>query len=250
MRKSVASRNALASKGIVEGTGVGEAPKSSNLPVLSKTANLTTGAIARASAGLVLMPLTVVKVRFESSLYSYRSLLGATTAIFKQEGFGGFFSGFGATAIRDAPYAGLYVVFYEEGKKWISSLSQHTTTTTTTTTTPLLSGREASESKAAVHEMAAAKSVPINFVSGIFAAALATAITNPFDAVKTRLQLMPGRYGNMVTAGPRMVREEGWRSLMDGLGLRMGRKAVSSALAWTIYEELVRRAEGELGAAI
>ena len=41
-----------------------------------------------------------------------------------------------------------------------------------------------------------------------------------------------------------MVREEGVRSLFDGLGLRMGRKAMSSALAWTLYEELVRRAEG------
>jgi len=36
---------------------------------------------------------------------------------------------------------------------------------------------------------------------------------------------------------------EGVRSLFDGLGLRMGRKAISSALAWTVYEELIRRAE-------
>jgi len=40
-----------------------------------------------------------------------------------------------------------------------------------------------------------------------------------------------------------MLREEGFRSLMDGLGLRMGRKAMSSALAWTLYEELISRAE-------
>ena len=42
-----------------------------------------------------------------------------------------------------------------------------------------------------------------------------------------------------------MVREEGVRCLFDGLGLRMGRKALSSALAWTLYEELIRRAEGK-----
>jgi solute carrier family 25 protein 38 len=40
-----------------------------------------------------------------------------------------------------------------------------------------------------------------------------------------------------------MVRNDGFKSLFDGLGLRMGRKAVSSALAWTLYEELIRRAE-------
>jgi len=83
----------------------------------------------------------------------------------------------------------------------------------------------------------------INFLSGVLAAGTATAITNPFDAIKTRLQLMPQRYGNMLKAARMMVREEGVRCLFDGLALRMGRKAVSSALAWTVYEELIRRAE-------
>ena len=40
-----------------------------------------------------------------------------------------------------------------------------------------------------------------------------------------------------------MVREDGIKSFFDGLGLRIGRKAVSSALAWTVYEELIGRAE-------
>jgi len=40
-----------------------------------------------------------------------------------------------------------------------------------------------------------------------------------------------------------MLAEEGVRSLFDGLALRMARKAMSSALAWTVYEEVVRRAE-------
>jgi len=83
----------------------------------------------------------------------------------------------------------------------------------------------------------------INFVSGALAAGLATAITNPFDAVKTRLQLMPGRYGNMVRAARLMIREDGVRSLFSGLGLRMARKALSGALVWTVYEELILRAE-------
>lgn len=32
-------------------------------------------------------------------------------------GVRGLFQGFTATAVRDAPYAGLYVVFYEKGKE-------------------------------------------------------------------------------------------------------------------------------------
>ena len=82
-------------------------------------------------------------------------------------------------------------------------------------------------------------------MSGIWAAVLATALTNPFDAVKTRLQLMPKRYQHMVQATRLMLHEEGFRSLFDGLGLRITRKAISSALAWTVYEELVRRGEVE-----
>jgi hypothetical protein len=35
---------------------------------------------------------------------------------------------------------------------------------------------------------------------------------------------------------------DGLRSLFGGLGIRMARKAISSALAWTVYEELILRA--------
>ncbi|KAL8929848.1 MAG: hypothetical protein Q9208_000992 [Pyrenodesmia sp. 3 TL-2023] len=223
LRQHVFRSNLLASTGLVS-IPANNARSSSSLPQLSNTANLATGAIARASVGLIMMPITVIKVRYESSLYSYKSLIDASSAILKQEGVKGFFSGFGATAIRDAPYAGLYIVFYEQSKRRLSQLKNATVS----------SG-----------EMKTTSSASINFLSGILAAGFATAITNPFDAVKTRLQLMPGKYANMVQASRQMVREEGARSLFDGLGLRMGRKAISSALAWTLYEELVRRAESK-----
>ncbi|KAL4743683.1 solute carrier family 25 member 38 [Aspergillus similis] len=189
---------------------------SSALPKLSHSANLATGAAARVAAGFVMMPVTVLKVRYESDYYAYRSLYSAGRDIVRTEGVRGLFSGFGATAARDAPYAGLYVLFYEQLKRYLSA---------TTSSTELSS------------------SSSINFVSGGLAAGLATAITNPFDAVKTRLQLMPGKYGNMIRAVRLMVREDGVRSLFGGLGLRIGRKALSSALAWTVYEELILRAE-------
>ncbi|KAL8719712.1 MAG: hypothetical protein Q9225_003312 [Loekoesia sp. 1 TL-2023] len=226
LRQHVSQSNLLPTSTGVVSSNARSSSSSSSLPQLSNLANLTTGAIARAAAGLIMMPITVIKVRYESNLYSYTSLFSAGSAILKTEGIRGFFSGFGATAIRDAPYAGLYVVFYEQSKQRLSQLKDVT-----------------ASSGLVTQEMKATSSVPINFVSGVLAAGVATAVTNPFDAVKTRLQLMPGRYGNMIKASRQMVREEGVRSLFDGLGLRMGRKAVSSALAWTVYEELVRRAE-------
>jgi solute carrier family 25 protein 38 len=220
LRQHVARSNLLQTIGVVE---KGKLPTSSSLPKLSNLANLTTGAIARSSAGFILMPITVIKVRYESNLYAYKSIVGAGKDILKTEGFRGFFSGFGATAIRDAPYAGLYVLFYEQLKKRLSSLSQKV--------------------PVAGETMHGSTSASINFGSGVLAAGLATAITNPFDALKTRIQLRPKEYPNMLYAAKKMIRVDGVKSLFDGLALRMSRKALSSALAWTLYEELIRRAE-------
>lgn len=194
---------------------------SSSLVKLSNTGNLLAGAVARTFAGMLLMPLTIIKVRYESSLYNYSSITAACRDIYAQEGARGFSSGFGATALRDAPYAGLYVLFYEHSKKRLSAWRGDGGNST----------------------MGGSAAATINFSSGVIAGAACSAVSNPFDAVKTRIQLQPGVYRNMFHAARRMVAREGARSLLDGLALRMGRKALSSALAWTVYEELVRRAE-------
>lgn len=240
LRQRVAASNLLRSIGAVKpipGNNVGgggrrEGTHSSSLPKLSNLANLTTGAVARAGAGFVLMPMTVIKVRYESSFYGYNSIPGAARDIFLREGVRGFFSGFGVTAMRDAPAAGLYVLFYEQLKKRLSVFSAGREQAAVSGELPII-GRT----------MNMSSSASINFGSGVLAAGLATAITNPFDAIKTRIQLQPREYPNMVLATKKMLRNDGLKSLFDGLGLRMGRKAISSALAWTIYEELIRRTE-------
>jgi solute carrier family 25, member 38 len=197
---------------------------SSSLPKLSNTANLLSGAGARAFAGFVLMPLTVIKVRYESSLYSYTSISGAARDIFRTSGLRGFLAGYGATAARDVPHAGLYILFYEQFKKHLSALYKGDGQKDSTT-------------------MKSSLAATINFASGALGSATCSILTNPFDAVKTRIQLQPQAYTNMFQAATRMVTEEGVRSLYDGLALRLTRKALSSALAWMLYEELIRRAE-------
>lgn len=202
---------------------------STALPTLSNSANMMSGAVARTFAGLVLMPLTVIKVRFESNMYSYSSVLSAARDIRGTEGLRGFFSGFGATAIRDAPYAGMYVLFYEMLKTHIGGMVSSK------------SGTDASGQ----NKMGTSLASSINFSSAILAGAACSAVSNPFDAVKTRIQLQPQRYRNTWQAWYRMITEEGVRSLFSGLGLRMSRKALSSALAWTVYEELIRKYGGK-----
>lgn len=191
-------------------------------------------------------PVTVLKVRYESSHYSYTSLLAAARDIARTEGLRGFFAGFGATAVRDAPYAGLYLLFYEQSKSRISGLVSAAGGGRAMVVDDGGELGATTQQKIPKMPISVSTGAAISFVSALLAAVTATALTNPFDAIKTRLQLYPARYRNMGSAAKRMVREEGVRSLFHGLGLRMGRKAVSSALAWTVYEELIRRAEGRL----
>lgn len=205
------------------------ATSSSALPKLGNVANLTTGALARVAAGFIMNPVTVLKVRFESTHYSYTSLAGAAKGIVRTEGLRGFFAGFGATAIRDAPYAGLYVLIYEQAKVQFSTLSA-----------------VVASPDGGIAARSMGSSASINFMSGVVAAMTATTLTNPFDAIKTRLQIAPGKYHNMVQAAKMMLKEEGFRSMLNGLSLRIARKALSSALTWTVYEELIRRSREAL----
>lgn len=204
---------------------------SSSLPQLSPWANLLSGAAARAAIGYVVMPVTVIKVRYESTLYSYRSLAAACADITRTEGVRGFFSGWGATAVRDVPYAGLYVLFYEQAKASLGAA---------------VYGRGGGGVGGASTALDDNTAMVVNACAGAAAAAAATAVTNPFDTLKTRIQVDPDKYRNMWTALRVVWGEEAggrrWpgRALFDGLGLRVARKAVSSALAWGLYERMVR----------
>lgn len=184
--------------------------KSSKLPVLSGQLNLLTGATARAAVGFVMMPITIIKVRYESDLYAYKSMHHAARQIYSTHGLRGFFYGFGATAIRDAPYAGLYVYVYELSKMYLSSLMPERATQLST--------------------------LGVNFGSGLVAGFGATLLTNPFDVMRTRMQLRPALYKNVWTAARRMYIEEGPRSFLDGVGIRIARKSISSAFTWSLYE--------------
>lgn len=187
----------------------------SKLPVLSGQMNLLTGATARATVGFLMMPITIIKVRYESDLYAYKSLVHAATQIYRAHGLAGFFYGFGATAIRDAPYAGLYVYVYEACKAQLSA---------------------ALPSPASDRAASPARTLAVNFSSGLVAGFGATLTTNPFDVMRTRMQLRPNRYPNFWTAARRMYLEEGPRCFLDGVGLRIARKSISSAFTWSLYE--------------
>ena len=80
----------------------------------------------------------------------------------------------------------------------------------------------------------------MNLGSGVVAGTMATCITQPFDMMKTRMQLDPHIYPNLLSTARRVLMEDGIVGFFDGLSLRLARKPLSSAISWAIYEEVVR----------
>ncbi|KZT20619.1 mitochondrial carrier [Neolentinus lepideus HHB14362 ss-1] len=186
--------------------------KGSVLPQLNSQGNLLAGATTRVAAGFVLNPFSVLKARFESGMYRYDSFLGSVSAIFRA-GPSELLRGFAASALRDAPYAGLFVVFYEGLKREMNRA------------VPLASAGTSS----LMHSAAAAS-----------AGALATLSTHPFDVIKTKVQVRSEeRYHGMLTTIKTILRQRGVAGFFDGVSLRIGRKVLSSAIGWTIYEAVL-----------
>lgn len=192
----------------------GDAPRSSVLPKLSGLDNVVTSASARALVGFIMMPVTVIKVRFESSLFNYTSMWQATRDIVQGPlGYRGLFAGYLATASRDAPYAGIYMLFYEKLKDAL--------------------------------QFEQLPGPVINSSAAMLAAGLSTTVTAPFDTLKTRIQVSVSPLTFMQAL--RDVVSKSWLSLFDGLSLRLARKAFSSGISWCIYEEIVKYAEKKKG---
>ncbi|KAG1487641.1 hypothetical protein G6F46_012628 [Rhizopus delemar] len=176
--------------------------------------NLFSGSTARGAVGYIMMPITVVKVRYESNLYNYTSLSQAFTSIVRTDGIRGLFAGYGATFIRDAPFAGIYLFFYEGFKSWANDYADS-------------------------HQKPIANAL-VNLGSGVAAGMAATCTTQPFDMLKTRMQLKPVIYKNLLQSAKKVYLEEGIMGFFDGISVRLIRKPLNSAISWTIYEEVVR----------
>lgn len=214
-----------------------EASSTSSLPKLSHAENLMSGFVVRAVVGVITMPITVIKTRFESNIYNYNSMYEGFENIYRgtntnpdvappKASLRNFFTGSYATLARDCPYAGLYVLFYESFKNDLM---------------PYLLNPFDSLMR---DENAVTKSTITNSSSAVLAASVATTITAPFDAIKTRLQLNTihnTKPGGIWSTTKLLCQEPGGvKNLFRGLSLRLGRKGLSAGISWCIYEESIK----------
>jgi len=168
--------------------------------------SLMIGAMARTFAGSVMIPFTVVKTRVESGSFAYRSVSSALSSILRNEGLAGLAKGLGPTLLRDVPFSGLYLAFYD-----------------------LLKSK-------APTALSASSPEAVHMLAGLTAGILASLVTQPADVVKTRMQLSKG--SKVLPSLTAIYREGGLTGFTAGLAPRMLRRTVMAALAWTLYERM------------
>ncbi|XP_078515312.1 mitochondrial glycine transporter isoform X2 [Lissotriton helveticus] len=167
------------------------------------------GTTSRAIAGICLLPITVVKTRYESGKFGYRSVFGALNNIYRTEGTRGLFSGLTATLLRDAPFSGIYLMFYTQTKRILPE------------------------------EQDPAFAPLVNFGCGVLAGVLASVVTQPADVIKTHMQLSPERYSWSGQAIAVIFKDSGILGFFRGGVPRALRRTLMAAMAWTVYEQMM-----------
>lgn len=137
----------------------------------------------------------------QSGRYNYSSVAGALRSVCQTEGPKALFSGLTATLLRDAPFSGIYVMFYSQAKNTLPH-GQHLCVCVCVSLSvwnklcPLLKEAKAlSVSVCACVELSESAYAPLaNFSCGVGAGVLASVLTQPADVVKTHMQVNPHRF--------------------------------------------------------
>ncbi|GAA6004771.1 hypothetical protein JCM11491_002223 [Sporobolomyces phaffii] len=204
---------------------------------LTTAGDLLVGSTARTGVGFLLMPFTLMKTISESTLSLPSSTTTTTTTttastirrpstlqsiktLYTAGGLRSLWRGAVPTALRDAPGAGLFIVFYERGRRIL--------------------GVRGDAGGGAVG----------GGTAGAAASLCSTLLTTPFDLLKTRRQLSPTVYTTLVESIRLVYLQNGLRGFWEGGGLRVVRKAGSAGIGWAVYEGFLgvgerRRSESE-----
>jgi len=170
---------------------------------LTVPATALAGALAGMSEALINCPFETVKVRMQAkeNLARFKNSTECFTALLKEEGVRGLYSGIGPQMWRNALWNGMYF-----GVIGLASIKF-----------PLPAGSSKEQQ------------LGYKFCTGSLGSCVGTLCNTPFDVVKSRMQLqvpVPGeglKYRNSLQAISVVAREEGTAALYKGLGPRLVR---------------------------
>ncbi|XP_027365237.1 mitochondrial substrate carrier family protein ucpB isoform X2 [Abrus precatorius] len=173
--------------------------------------HFATSGLSVAVATAITHPLDVLKVRLQMQLVGQKGPLSGMGQLLlstvKNEGPKSLYLGLTPALTRSVVYGGLRLGLYEP-------------------------------SKYACDLAFGSSSVLVKIASGMFAGAISTALTNPMEVLKVRLQMNPDmRKTRPISELQRTVSEEGIKALWKGVGPAMARAAALTASQLATYDE-------------
>lgn len=175
--------------------------------------SLLIGVLSRSMADVATHPLNLVKTRYESENFNYKSILNALKSIFRQEGARGLFKGLVPTLIRDISYSGTYYPLYTKTKALVRD-----------------SGHFSKDQESAYFAICA-----------LISSTLTCALTQPPDMVRSYMQLSSKVDKNFLNSVKEIYTINGFKGFFAGFLPRSARKILMSVFSWTLYEKLSLR---------
>ncbi|XP_040580183.1 mitochondrial glutathione transporter SLC25A40 [Lepeophtheirus salmonis] len=164
------------------------------------------GGIARIWAVTLVSPLELVRTKMQSQKMSFSEVRHAIFSLIKNSGPLSLWKGLTATMFRDVPFSSLYWPTYETVK----------------------------------HHLCKENRPPRfvdNLISGGIAGGLSSALTTPFDVIKTKRQIELGtKHTTNFAVAQRIVSENGFKGLLAGLTPRVMKVSPACAIMISSYE--------------
>ncbi len=167
------------------------------------------GSLSKVFADVTTFPLGLIKTRYESGNYKYKSIFNAFFVIAKNEGVFNLYKGFWATMTRDITYSGIYFSLYTK----IKSISKEYVTE--------------NQNKHSLF-----------FASCALASSVVSCgFTQPPDVIRSYMQLEPNNYKTFFGTAKVIYASKGIDGFLVGFLPRTLRRTLISVMSWTIYEK-------------
>lgn len=178
---------------------------------------LVSAATAEFFADIALCPLEATRIRLVSEPTFANGLIGGFGKIYRQEGIGAFYSGFGPILLKQVPYTMAKFVVYEKASEAIFKNFVNKDTASDGTKTV------------------------VNLGSGLIAGFAAAIISQPADTMLSKINKTKGLPGEgTVSRLVKIAKELGLRGSFTGLPARLFMVGTLTAGQFAIYGDIKR----------